>query len=258
MIIDSHCHLTYEPMSSSLDETIRRANNDGVKYLLTISTEDKSFKNILEIVKNYNSVYGTYGIHPHEAKKHKEIKSDYIVEKVKKNKKIIGIGESGLDFYYNHSEKKDQISSFLEHIDASQRTKLPLIVHTRSAEDDTLEILKKATQKKDLKILIHCFTGTKKFAFKLLDIGAYISASGVVTFKKSKELAETFKEIPTNRILVETDSPYLAPEPLRGKPNEPSYITHTVRFLSDLKNISYEKFSDSTTQNFYNLFGKLN
>ena len=216
MIIDSHCHLTYEPMSSSLDETIRRANNDGVKYLLTISTEDKSFKNILEIVEKHNSVYGTYGIHPHEAKKHKEIKSNYIVTNVRKNKKIIGIGESGLDFYYNHSEKKD------------------------------------------LKILIHCFTGTKEFAFKLLDIGAYISASGVVTFKKSKELAETFKEIPTNRILVETDSPYLAPEPLRGKPNEPSYITHTVRFLSDLKNISYEKFSDSTTQNFYNLFGKLN
>ena len=133
-----------------------------------------------------------------------------------------------------------------------------MIVHTRSAEDDTLRILKKAKEENDLKILIHCFTGTKEFAFKLLDIGAYISASGVVTFKKSKELAQTFKEIPINRILVETDSPYLAPEPLRGKTNEPSYITHTVRFLSDLKNISYEKFSDSTTQNFFNLFGKLN
>jgi TatD DNase family protein len=245
-------------MSSSLDETIKRANNDGVKYLLTISTEDKSFKNILNITKNYNSVYGTYGIHPHESKKHQEIKSNYIIEKVKKSKKIIGIGESGLDFYYNHSEKKDQISSFLEHIDASQKTNLPLIVHTRSAENDTLKILKESIQKNDLKILIHCFTGTKKFAFKLLDIGAYISASGVVTFKKSKELAETFKEIPSDRILVETDSPYLAPEPLRGKPNEPSYITHTVRFLSDLKNVSYEKFSESTTQNFFNLFGKLN
>ena len=258
MIIDSHCHLTYEPMSSSLDETIKRANNDGVKYLLTISTEDKSFSNILKIVDKYNSVYGTYGIHPHEANKHREIRSDNIVEKVRKNKKIIGVGESGLDFYYNNSEKKDQISSFLEHINASQKTNLPLIVHTRSAEYETLDILKKATQKRNLKILIHCFTGTKEFAFKLLDLGAYISASGVVTFKKSKELAETFKEIPTNRILVETDSPYLAPEPFRGKPNEPSYITHTVRFLSDLKNISYEKFSDSTTQNFFNLFGKLN
>ena len=258
MIIDSHCHLTYEPMSSSLDETIKRAYNDDVKYLLTISTEDKSFKNILRIVENYNSVYGTYGIHPHEAKKHKEIKSSNIIEKVNMNKKIIGIGESGLDFYYNHSEKKDQITSFLEHIDAAQKTNLPLIVHTRSAEEETLNILKESKMNKDFKILIHCFTGTKKFAFNLLDIGAYISASGVVTFKKSKELAETFKEIPLNRTLVETDSPYLAPEPLRGKPNEPSYITHTVKFLSELKNISYGQFSESTTQNFFNLFGKLN
>ena len=258
MIIDSHCHLTYEPMSSSLDETIKRANNDGVKYLLTISTEDKSFSNILKIVDKYNSVYGTYGIHPHEANKHREIRSDNIVEKVRKNKKIIGVGESGLDFYYNNSEKKDQISSFLEHIDASRKLNLPLIVHTRSAEEDTLKILKDSLQKNDLKILIHCFTGTKEFAFKLLDLGAYISASGVVTFKKSKELAETFKEIPLNRILVETDSPYLAPEPLRGKPNEPSYIIHTVKFLSSIRNITYEKFSDSTSQNFFNLFGKLN
>ena len=258
MIIDSHCHLTYEPMSSSLDETIKRANNDGVKYLLTISTEDKSFKNILKILENYSSVYGSYGIHPHEAKKHKEIKSKNIIEKVKKNKKIIGIGESGLDFYYNHSEKKIQIQSFLEHINASQNTNLPLIVHTRSAEEETLRILKENAKNKELKILIHCFTGTKEFAFKLLDLGAFISASGVVTFKKSKELAETFKEIPLNRILVETDSPYLAPEPLRGKSNEPSYITHTINFLSKIKKISYEEFSENTSRNFFKLFGKLN
>ena len=257
MIIDSHCHLTYEPMFSSLKETINRANVDGVKYLLTISTEDKSFKNILKIVENFDSVYGTYGIHPHEAKKHTKIKSNTIVENANKNKKIIGIGETGLDFYYNHSEKKDQISSFLEHIDASQKMNLPLIVHTRSAEENTYQILKEAKYQKDLKILIHCFTGTKEFAFKLLDLGAYISASGVVTFKKSKELAETFKQIPSNRILVETDSPYLAPEPLRGKNNEPSYIVHTVKFLSILKNISFKNFSDTTTQNFFNLFGNI-
>ena len=257
MIIDSHCHLTYEPMSSSLNETVKRANKEGVKYLLTISTEDKSFKNILKIVKNYESVFGTYGIHPHEAKKHKEIKSENIILNVKKDKKIIGIGETGLDFYYNHSEKEDQIYTFLEHIDASQKTKLPLIVHTRSAEDETLKILKKAVQKDDLKVLIHCFTGSKDFAFRLLDIGAYISASGVITFKKSNELAQTFKEIPVDRILVETDSPYLSPEPLRGKSNEPSNIVHTVKFLSQLKNISYEKLSDFTTQNFFKLFGKI-
>ena len=257
MIIDSHCHLTYEPMSSSLEETIKRANNDGVKYFLTISTEDKSFKNILNILENYKSVYGTYGIHPHEAKKHKEIRSRDIMQKVKKNKKIIGIGESGLDFYYNYSEKKDQISSFLEHIDASQNTNLPIIVHTRSAEEDTLRILKQAIQKKNLKILIHCFTGTKQFAFKLLDLGAYISASGIVTFKNSSELANTFKIIPNDRILVETDSPYLSPDPLRGKSNEPSHIVHTVKFLSKLKNLNENELSEITSKNFFNLFGNL-
>ena len=257
MIIDSHCHLTYEPMSSSLSETIKRANNDGVDYLLTISTEDKSFNNILKILDNHKCVYGSYGIHPHEAKKHKDIKAENIVKKIKKNKKIIGIGESGLDFYYNHSEKKDQIDLFLEHIDASQQTNLPIIVHTRSAEKETFEILQKAVKKNNLKILIHCFTGSKDFAFKLLDIGAYISASGVVTFKKSLDLANTFKEIPIDRLLVETDSPYLAPEPLRGKPNEPSYIIHTVKFLSELKKLSFESFSETTTKNFFKLFGKL-
>ena len=257
MIIDSHCHLTYEPMSSSLEETIKRANKDGVEFLLTISTEDKSFRNILDILDKYKCVYGSYGIHPHEAKQHKGIKFENIIEKVKQNKKIIGIGETGLDFYYNHSEKKDQIESFLEHIEASQKTNLPIIVHTRSAEGETFEILQKAVKKNNLKILIHCFTGSKDFAFKLLDIGAYISASGVVTFKKSQDLADTFKEIPLNRLLVETDSPYLAPEPLRGKPNEPSYIVHTVKFLSELKKVSIENISDSTSKNFFNLFGKL-
>ena len=258
MIIDSHCHLNYEPMSLALSETIDRANKDGVKYLLTISTEDNSFEKILKIVSDYECVYGTYGIHPHEAKNFKNIKSKDIIEKINFNKKIIGIGETGLDFYYNHSEKKDQIESFEEHIHAAQTSNLPLIVHTRDAESETLDILKKRKIEKDFKILIHCFTGTKNFAFKLLDLNAFISASGVVTFKKSVNLANTFKEIPNDKILVETDSPYLAPVPLRGKPNEPSYIIHTVKFLSQLKNISFESFSDITTKNFFNLFGKFN
>tara|TARA_B100001564_G_C20587428_1_gene646203 strand:- start:41 stop:817 length:777 start_codon:yes stop_codon:yes gene_type:complete len=258
MIIDSHCHLNYEPMSLSLKETIDRANKDGVKYLLTISTEDKSYDKILKIVSKNKCVYGSYGIHPHEAKNHQSINSDEIIEKTKLNKKIIGIGESGLDFYYNHSDKKDQIKCFEEHIIAAQKTQLPLIVHTRNAEEETLKILQNKLKKKNFKILIHCFTGSKQFAFKLLDLGAYISASGVVTFKKSEDLANTFKEIPNNKILVETDSPYLAPVPLRGKPNEPSYIVHTVEFLSKLKDISFENFSNITTKNFFNLFGELN
>ncbi len=258
MIIDSHCHLTYEPMSESLHETIERANRDGVKYILTISTEDKSFNKILKIVEEHNSVYGTYGIHPHEAKSHQYVKCKDIINRVSQNKKIIGIGETGLDFYYNHSEKKDQICSFEEHISAAQEKNLPLIVHTRSAENETLEILKKYLKIKDTKILIHCFTGTREFAFKLIDLGAYISASGVVTFNKSQELANTFKDIPNNKILVETDAPYLAPVPLRGKPNEPSFIIHTVKFLSEIKKLSFDEFSQITTNNFFNLFGKLN
>ena len=258
MIIDSHCHLNYEPMSLSLKETINRANKDGVKYLLTISTEDKSFDKILEIISNYKCVFGSYGIHPHEAKNHKLIKSNNIIKKIKSNKKIIGVGETGLDFYYNHSDKNDQIKCFEEHIIAAQISKLPIIVHTRNAEIETFEILKRYFLKKEFKILIHCFTGSKDFAFKLLDLGAYISASGVVTFKNSQNLANTFKIIPNERILVETDSPYLAPVPLRGKPNEPSFIIHTVQFLSKLKKISFDDFSNITSKNFFNLFGHLN
>jgi TatD DNase family protein len=258
MIIDSHCHLEYEPMSLDLKETISRANNDGVEYLLTISTTDKSLKKILKITSNFNCVYGTYGIHPHEAKNHKNIKCEEIINKIKLSKKIIGIGETGLDFYYNHSEKKDQMYSFEEHINAAQSSNIPLIVHTRSAEKETFDLLKRKKKEKDFKILIHCFTGSREFAFNLLDLNAFISASGVVTFKKSAELASTFKKIPNNRILVETDAPYLAPVPLRGKTNEPSYIIHTVKFLSELKNISFKDFSKITTNNFFELFGKFN
>ena len=258
MIIDSHCHLTYEPMVSALEETINRANNDNVKILLTISTEDKSFGKILNIVNNFQCVYGTYGIHPHEAKNHLHIKKDLIVKNLNENKKIIGIGETGLDFYYNHSEKKEQISLFWEHIEAAKIANVPLIIHTRNAEDETFQILKEATSKGDLKILIHCFTGSKEFAFKLIDIGSYISASGVITFKKSQDLANTFKQIPISNIMVETDSPYLAPTPLRGKPNEPSYIVHTVNFLANLKNISTQELANFTTKNFFKLFGKIN
>ena len=258
MIIDSHCHLEYEPMISNLKEVIDRATKNNVKFFLSISTTDKSFDSILQIIENHKNVYGTYGIHPHETKNYQTLSSAHIIKKIKLNKKIIGIGESGLDFYYEHSDPVVQKKIFIEHIKAAQTLNLPLIVHTRSAEIDTYDILKSEKKNGDLKVLIHCFTGTKAFAHKLIDIGCYVSASGVVTFKKSKDLAETFLSLPNDRILVETDSPYLSPEPLRGRSNEPSHIIHTVNFLANLKKINYDEFSKITSLNFFNLFGKLN
>jgi TatD DNase family protein len=245
-------------MCDDLDEVLSRAKKKGVNYFLTISTEDKEYTNILKIVNKYDQVYGTYGIHPHEAKSHLNIKCEDILKKIKLSNKIIGIGESGLDFFYNHSDENDQKKLFLEHILASQKSNLPLIVHTRSAETETLDILKSELKNSTFKVLIHCFTGTKNFAKKLIDLGAYISASGVVTFKKSLELAETFKGIPNDKMLIETDSPYLAPEPLRGKSNEPGNIIHTLNFLSQIKQINKDELSIITSNNFFKLFGNLN
>ena len=257
MIIDSHCHLDYEPMFSNLDNVIKRADQSNVKIMLTISVADKKYNNIIEITNKYTNVYGTYGIHPHEAKNHSKINKDIILERLNISKKIIGIGETGLDFYYNHSDKDEQIRLFEEHIKASISSKLPLIIHSRDAEDLTYDILSKYSKKDKLKILMHCFTGTKKFADKLLGLDAFFSASGIITFKKSNDLKETFKSIPINKILIETDSPYLSPEPLRGKSNEPSNVVLTAKYLSKLKEIKFNDLCDSTTNNFFKLFGKL-
>ena len=170
MIIDSHCHLEYEPMSLTLEKTISRANNDGVKYLLTISTTDKSLKKILKITEDFDCVYGTYGIHPHEAKNHNKITSKDIIKKISLSKKLIGIGETGLDFYYNHSEKKDQMISFEEHINSAQILNIPLIVHTRSAEVETLDLLKRKKKEKDFKLLIHSFSSKDTTSFPLIPL----------------------------------------------------------------------------------------
>ena len=258
MIIDSHCHLEYEPLISNLNEVVDRAFRNNVKYLLSISTTNESYSHILKSVDKYKNIYGTYGIHPHETKNYKSLNEAEIIKKINMNKKIIGIGETGLDYYYEKSDQKTQKKIFVEHIKAAQTLNLPLIVHTRSAENDTFQILKTEKTIKDFKVLIHCFTGSKEFAHKLIDIGCYISASGVVTFKKSEKLANTFLSLPNDKILVETDSPYLSPEPLRGKPNEPSHIIHTVNFLSKIKNINPDEFAKITTSNFFKLFGQLN
>ena len=251
-MIDSHCHLDHEPLFSNINDVIKRSKEIGLKKILTISTNLKSFENIKEIIKIDKMIYGTIGIHPHEASKD-IIKSDYIIDNAKKYEKIIGIGETGLDFYYENSKKSDQIDSFIKHIEASISLNYPLIVHSRNAEDETFDILNQY-KNTDIKILMHCFTGSQQFAKKLMKLNAYFSASGIITFKNSIDLQETFKLIEKDRILIETDSPFLAPIPMRGKKNEPSYIKYTLEKLSQLKSIDFKDLEQITNNNFENLF----
>ena len=204
-MIDSHCHLDHEPLSDDLENVIKRSKEVGIEKLLTISTSFESFSKIKEIIKD-----------------------------LKENEKIIGIGETGLDFFYNHSDKEKQISSFREHIKAAIKTNIPLIIHSRNAENETFDILNEYKDKK-LKILMHCFTGSKRFSEKLLTLNAYFSASGIITFKNSSDLQETFKSLPLDNLLIETDSPFLAPVPNRGKKNEPSFIQYTASKLAEKK-----------------------
>ena len=254
MIIDSHCHLDYSNLYDQLDDIVKRAEYNQVKHMLTICTTLESFEKIKLIIKKYKNIYGTFGIHPHETKKYTYIDSKFIHDVLKKSNKIIGIGETGLDFYYNHSDKQVQKKSFIEHISAASQLNIPLIVHSRNAENDTYEILKSEKRNSNLKVLIHCFTGTKDFAKKLLDINCYISVSGIITFNNSNDLSDAISSIPIKNLLVETDSPYLAPVPYRGKSNEPSYIIHTVEKLSQIKNLPKESIMECTTNNFKDLF----
>ena len=251
-MIDSHCHLDHEPLFNDLENVLKRSKEVGIEKLLTICTTFESFVKIKQLVKKDDIIYGTYGIHPHEAKNDKVTKK-LIIDEINANEKIIGIGETGLDFYYNFSDKKDQIKSFEEHIKASIELKIPLIIHSRNAEDEMLEIFNEY-KKYNLKILMHCFTGSKKFAKNLLDLNAYFSASGIITFKNSTDLQETFKSIPLEKTLIETDSPYLAPVPNRGKKNEPSFVKFTAEKLAEIKNIPISELVKNTTSNFNKLF----
>ena len=251
-MIDSHCHLDFEPLLSNLDEVVQRSKDIGIKKILTICTTLNSFIKIKDIVNRDEIIFGTYGIHPHEVKNNK-VETKTIINEISRNSKIIGIGETGLDFFYNHSEKSDQIKSFEVHIEAALRLKLPLIIHSRNAEKEMLDIFNNY-RNENLKILMHCYTGSKNFAEKLLAFNAYFSASGIITFKNSKELQETFRFIPLDRLLIETDSPYLAPEPHRGKKNEPSFVIHTAEKLANLKNLPSIELINKTSLNFENLF----
>ena len=245
-MIDSHCHLDHEPLFNNLDDIIKRSKDIGIKKLLTISTTFESFEKIKILVNKDPMIFGTYGIHPHVSK-------DTIVKNITNCQKIIGVGETGLDFFYNHSGKERQIESFKSHIEASIELKKPLIIHSRNAEEETFDILN-SYKPEDLKILMHCFTGSLEFSKKLLSLGAFFSASGVITFKNSTDLQNTFKTIPSNKLLVETDSPFLAPVPLRGGKNEPSFIKYTVEKLSLIKEKTLEEMIVITSNNFNSLF----
>ena len=251
-MIDSHCHLDHEPLFSDLKNVIQRSKEVGIEKLLTISTSLESFSRIKELIKIDEMIYGTIGIHPHESSKD-IITSKEIIKDLRENSKIIGIGETGLDFYYNNSEKEKQISSFKQHIEASIETNKPLIVHSRDAEKETFEMLNQY-KNQNIKILMHCFTGSKDFSEKLLTLNSYFSASGIITFKNSTDLQETFKSLPLDKVLIETDSPFLAPVPNRGKKNEPSYIDFTAAKLAEIKNISKSELIKITTNNFNRLF----
>ena len=253
-MIDSHCHLDREPLISNLNQVLTRAKDVGLEKLLTICTTSSGYNNVLDIVSKDPMIYGTFGIHPHETKNYL-IEKDEIVKKVRMNSKIIGVGETGLDFYYNNSDKDTQLKSFQNHIEAAIDLNIPLIIHSRNAENETYDILKKNYQK-NLKILMHCFTGSTDFALNLVPLNAYFSASGIITFKKSVELQETFKKIPEDKLLIETDSPFLSPEPNRGKKNEPSFIKFTAQKLANLRGIELDKLILLTTNNFNTLFSK--
>ena len=251
-MIDSHCHLDHEPLINNLSDVITRSKAAGVNKILTICTTKESYKNILSIVKHDPMIYGTFGIHPHETNKN-IVTKDQILNEISKEKKIIGVGETGLDFYYNNSDKEAQIKSFHEHIEASIDLNMPLIIHSRNAENETFDILNEYANS-NIKILMHCFTGSLNFAKKLMKLNAYFSASGIITFNNSLDLQKTFEQIPTDKLLVETDSPFLAPVPMRGKKNEPSYVKYTLEKLSNIKSINSQELDKITTNNFNNLF----
>ena len=251
-MIDSHCHLDHEPMFSDLKNVIIRSKENGLEKILSICTTNDSFKKIIEIIKFDPIIYGTFGIHPHETDFDKTTRKE-IIKNVNSHEKIIAIGESGLDFYYSHSSKDQQISSFKYHIEASIELNVPIIVHSRNAEKETFDILSIYKDSKP-KILMHCFTGSTEFAHKLLTLDSYFSASGIITFKNSVDLKNTFKLIPNNKLLVETDSPYLSPVPFRGKKNEPSFIKYTLEKLAEIKDSELKDIEKITNNNFNKLF----
>lgn len=255
MFVDSHCHLNYKGLIEEQDDVIARASAAGVSAMLNISTRKREWADIIKTAEKEPNIWASVGIHPHEADTHADVDTAQLVAAAA-HPKVIAIGETGLDYYYDHSDRDQQKLGFRAHIAAARETGLPLIVHTRDAEADTAEILRDEMGKGAYPGVIHCFTASGEFADITLELGLFISISGIVTFKNAAELRATAERIPEDRLLIETDSPFLAPVPHRGKSCEPAFVADTARYLAEIRGVSVEHLAARTTENFYRLFSK--
>jgi TatD DNase family protein len=254
-LVDSHCHLNYEGLAERRDEVLATARERGVTAFLNISTRQSEWNDVIGVAERNADVWATVGVHPHEADSHPDLGSAMLVDAAS-HPRVIAIGECGLDYYYDKSDRGAQRERFQAHIDAAREAGLPLVVHTREAEADTAEILERAVKEGGIAGVLHCFTGSAELARKGLDLGFYVSLSGIVTFKNARDLQDTAKWLPADQILVETDSPFLAPVPHRGKPCEPAFVADTAAFVAELRGEDPEALAASTTANFFRLFGK--
>jgi TatD DNase family protein len=256
MVIDSHCHLDFPQLNGELDAILARARDAGVGLMVTISTRVAKFGELKAIVEAHDNVYCSIGTHPHNAAEEPDITVEELVE-ISRHPKVVAIGEAGLDYHYDHSPRDVQKKSFRTHIAAARETGLPLVIHAREADTDVARILEEESTAGAFPFVLHCFTSGADLAHRGLALGGYISFSGVVTFKKSDALRDIALAVPYDRILVETDAPYLAPEPYRGKTNEPSYVVKTAARLAELRGASEEDFARTTSENFFRLFNKV-
>jgi TatD DNase family protein len=254
-LIDSHCHLNYEGLVERQAEVLENARQRGVHGFLNISTRQREWGDIIAVAEREPDVWATVGVHPHEADNHPDLGAAALVEGAD-HPRVIAIGECGLDYYYDNSDRGAQRERFQAHIEAARLTGLPLVVHTRDAEEDTAEILGAGVRDGGVTGVLHCFTGSAELARKALDLGFYISLSGIVTFKNAADLQETAKWLPADRMLVETDAPFLAPVPHRGQKGEPAFVVDTAAFVADLRGEALDQLAEATTANFFKLFSK--
>lgn len=256
MLIDSHCHLDFPDFADNLGQIVERAEKAGVSHMVTICTRVKKFKSVLAVAESFDNIYCSVGTHPNNSHEEPELTTQQLID-LAKHKKVVAIGEAGLDYFYTKEHAAIQAASLKIHIAASRITDLPLVIHSRDADQDMGDILEAETNNGAFPSILHCFSSGRRLMERGVELGCYVSFSGILTFKKSDELREIAKAVPMNRLLVETDAPYLAPQPFRGKRNEPSYVTHTCDVLAEVKGVSREEMQAITSQNFFRLFKKV-